>query len=117
MIKISIKIVYMKKKEILIILFALLTVAVACKKEIETEPVRFFRPVSAAPLVSDTNAILASWLKIKGASSYTVQVSRDTFRTIEKSMDVADTGSALVTDLQWDKLYQVQVRANAVDTA
>ncbi len=96
----------MKKKEILILLLALITVAVACKKESELEKVRFFRPVSAAALVADSNAILVSWLKIQGVESYTVQVSRDTFTTIDKSVNVQDTSSTLVVDLQWDKLYQ-----------
>jgi hypothetical protein len=107
----------MKKKEIIIILLALLSVFVACKKENDLGQVRFFRPVGAAALVADSNAILASWLKIQGASSYTIQVSRDTFRTIDQSVVVSDTGRVLVKDLQWDKLYQVQVRANAADTA
>lgn len=107
----------MKKKEIVILLLALVSVVVACKKENDVEMVRFFRPVSAAALESDTNAIFVSWLKIQGVASYTVQVSRDTFRTIEKSVNVKDSGSTLVTDLQWDKLYQVQIRANADDTA
>lgn len=107
----------MKNKNIAIIIFALVAQVAACKKDTDLAAVRFFRPVSATALVADSNAILASWLKIQGAVSYTVQVSRDTFRTIDISMDVADTGAALVKDLQWDKLYQVQVKANAPDTA
>ncbi len=107
----------MKKKNIAIILFALVVIVAACKKETDIETVRFFRPVSGAALVADSNAILASWLKIQGAASYTVQVSRDTFRTIDATMDVVDTGMALIPNLQWDKFYQVQVKANAPDTA
>ncbi len=74
------------------------------------------RPVSAGSLVADSNAILASWFKIKNVSLYTLQVSRDTFRTLDISMNVTDTGSVLVKNLQWDKLYQVQVKAIATDT-
>jgi hypothetical protein len=107
----------MKNKNIAIVLFALIAVIAACKKDTDLTPVRYFRPVSAAPLVADSNAIFASWLKIQGVTSYTVQVSRDTFRTTDVSVNVADTGSALVTNLLWDKLYQVRVKANATDTS
>ncbi|MEO7313163.1 MAG: DUF5123 domain-containing protein [Chitinophagaceae bacterium] len=107
----------MKKRQIIILLFASLLVAVACKKkEVET-PVRLFRPVSAGTLVADSNAILASWQQIKGTVNYTLQVSRDTFRTIDVSVTVADTGTVLVKNLKWDQLYQVQVKGNASDTA
>ena len=107
----------MKKKEIVILLFASLIFFVSCKKDPETfDPVRLFRPVSAGSLVADSNAIFASWLKIQGAASYTLQVSRDTFRTIDVSVNLTDTGSFLVKNLKWDQLYQVQVKANATDT-
>ncbi|MEO6732937.1 MAG: DUF4957 domain-containing protein [Ferruginibacter sp.] len=106
----------MKKSQIVIILFAALIVAAGCKKEQTEEPSRLFRPVIAGSLVADSNAILASWFKIKNVSLYTLQVSRDSFRTIDVSMNVKDTGTVLVKNLQWDKLYYVQVKAIATDT-
>lgn len=106
----------MKKKEIVIIFLSILVVAAGCKKDEADIPTRLFRPAVGAALVADSNAILASWLKIKDAAGYTLQVSRDTFKTIDVSVNVKDTGNALVTNLQWDKLYQVQVKANAGDT-
>ncbi len=106
----------MKKKEIVIILLSCLFFAVACKKETTEDPTRLFRPVPNGTLVADSNKILASWLEIKDAASYTLQVSRDTFRTIDVSMNLKDTGMVVIRNLQWDKLYQVQVKANAADT-
>ena len=106
----------MKKKEIVIILFASLMFVVACKKTETETPVRLFRPVIAGSLVADSNAILAGWQKIKGSISYTLQVSHDTFLTVDVSVNVVDTGIVLVKNLQWDRLYQVQVKANAADT-
>lgn len=107
----------MKNKTIIKILFICLVIAAGCKKNEIDEPTRLFRPVANGSLVADSNAILASWLEIKDAASYTLQVSRDTFKTIDVSAIVKDTGSFLVKDLQWDKLYQVQIKANAADTS
>ncbi|MES2772797.1 MAG: DUF5123 domain-containing protein [Bacteroidota bacterium] len=106
----------MKKRHIIILLFASLMVAVACKKKEVDTPTRLFRPVVAGTLVADSNAILAAWQQIKGTVSYTLQVSRDTFKTIDVTQTVSDTGTVLVKNLKWDQLYQVQVKANAADT-
>ncbi|MCW3091705.1 MAG: hypothetical protein JWP81_2774 [Ferruginibacter sp.] len=106
----------MKKKELLIIFLTIMVVVAGCKKDEVDIPSRLFRPAVGAALVADSNAILASWLKITDAASYTLQVSRDSFRTIDVTMNVKDTGIVLVKNLQWDKLYQVQVKANAGDT-
>src|SRR5687767_8835453 len=100
-------------------LFILMTAAMlwgACKKTDNLQQVRLFRPVIAGELVADSNAILVSWQAIKAATSYTVQLSRDTFRTIDVSMKVVDTNKVLIQNLKWDQLYQVQVRAEAADT-
>lgn len=98
------------------LLTALLFVT-ACKKEEVPAPTRLFRPVASNPLISEANFILASWTAIKGTTSYTLQVSRDTFRTIDRSIEVKDTSTYLIEGLKWDQLYQVQVRANAADSA
>jgi hypothetical protein len=88
---------------------------VACKKDKTFEQVRLFRPVVKDALESNGNWIRASWQPIKDAKSYTVQLSRDTFRTIAKSVDL-DTTVYLFENLEWNKMYQVQVRANAADS-
>jgi hypothetical protein len=102
------------------IIFALsitvLTLA-ACKKTEELQgPNRLFRPVLKEDLKSDGNWIEASWEPIKGATSYTVQLSKDSFRTVVASATV-DTSYYVFDNLKWEQLYQVQVRANAQDTA
>ena len=74
-----------------------------------------FRPVIKDALLSEGNWIKASWQPIKEAESYTVQLSHDTFRTIIRSVTL-DTNVYLFENLDWDRLYQVQVRANASDT-
>jgi hypothetical protein len=87
----------------------------ACKKTETLEQVRLFRPVTQDALLSEGNWIKASWHPIKEAQSYTAQLSRDTFRTILRTVTL-DTNVYTFDNLDWDKLYQVQVRANAADT-
>lgn len=87
----------------------------SCKKD-DLRPSRLFRPVSAGDLTADSNTIMASWQKIGGATSYVVEVSRDTFRTIDLSLSV-DSNEAVVKKLLFNQLYQVQVKAVAPDTA
>ena len=106
----------MKKKELVITFLSILILAAGCKKDEADIPTRLFRPAVGSALVADSNAILATWLQIKDAAGYTLQVSRDTFKTIDVSINVKDSGTVLVKNLQWDKLYQVQVKANARDT-
>ncbi|WP_316814155.1 DUF5123 domain-containing protein [Pedobacter heparinus] len=89
----------------------------SCNKEEELgEAPRLFRPTVKGELISTGNFIEASWQKVKSASSYTVQISRDTFKTIDRSINV-DSASLLIEELKWDQLYQLQVRANAPDSA
>jgi len=87
----------------------------ACKKTETLEEVRLFRPVTKDSLLSEGNWIKASWHPIQEAESYTVQLSRDNFSTIIQSVKL-DTNVYMFENLDWDKLYQVQVRANATDT-
>ena len=118
---------------------AILVIA-ACKKvEDPGEAPRLFRPVLKEALASEaaefqTQArskakressrsststrqwIKASWQAVKGADSYTAQISTDTFKTIAATL-VVDTNYVLFENLKWEKLYQVQVKANAKDTS
>lgn len=97
---------------------AMLTVT-ACKKTgLQTEdggPDRLFRPTISGSLQSDGNYITAAWQKVTGAVSYTVQLSRDTFKTIDQKYTI-DSATITFLNLYWDKLYQLQIRANAADT-
>jgi hypothetical protein len=95
---------------------AIIMVLASCKKDDLPEAPRLFRPVVAKDgLMSEGNWISAAWQGINGAASYTVQISRDTFRTIDVTMTV-DSNYAMFENLSWNQLYQIQVRANAQDT-
>ncbi|WP_165958032.1 DUF5123 domain-containing protein [Segetibacter sp. 3557_3] len=88
---------------------------VACRKADVPEPARLFRPVIAGQLSVEMNNIAVGWQLIKGSTSYTLQLSRDTFKTIDVSKELT-VGVDTVRNLQYDKLYQVRVRANAGDS-
>ncbi|CAN5720520.1 DUF4957 domain-containing protein [soil metagenome] len=104
-------------KNIFFTVIILSTVMIACKKTDDLgEAPRLFRPVLKDPLESNGNWIKASWQAIKGSASYTAQVSRDSFKTIAATI-TADTNYVLFENLAYDKLYQVQVTANATDPA
>lgn len=95
----------------------LMAIVCSCKKEDDLgEAPRLFRPVIKGTLETTGNFIQASWQDVKSAESYTLQLSRDTFKTIDRSVKI-DSAKALVEELQWDKLYQVQVRANHADSS
>lgn len=103
-------------KKLIYISAMLLLVMAACKKAEDLgQAPRLFRPVLKEALTSEGNWIKASWQAVKGAKSYTAQISTDTFKTITASITV-DTNVVLFDNLKWEKLYQVQVRANAADS-
>ena len=104
------------KKTVYIYALLLLFVSACTKIEELGEAPRLFRPVLKESLLADGNWIKASWQPVKGASSYTAQISTDTFKTIAATLKV-DSNVALFENLKWEKLYQVQVRANAMDTS
>ena len=105
--------IYMRK--LLLAFVAFLMVISACKKTDDLGQSRLFRPVNKEPLVSEGNWVLASWQAIKGAQSYTVQISKDTFKTILVSRTI-DTSAYLFEGLEWNRRYQVQVKANSADS-
>lgn len=102
----------------LVVLFATAFMFTACIKDKQAEggaPDRLFRPTVKGTLKADGNYIAATWEKVATAVSYTVQLSKDTFKTIDRTVTV-DTTAVLLQNLLWDKLYQLQVRANAPDS-
>ena len=92
----------------------------ACKKTglgvEDSVPDRLFRPTISSSLVADGNWVTASWEKIKGADSYSAQISVDSFKTITRTIIIKDTNIVTFDSLKWSQLYQVQIRANALDT-
>ena len=104
-------------RKIIFALSIVIFILAACKKtEPLTGPDRLFRPVLKDALQSDGNWIAVSWEPIKDAASYTVELSKDSFRTILSSATV-DTTYHLFDNLKWEQLYQVQVKANAKDSS
>lgn len=88
----------------------------ACKKATDLEMPRLFRPQLSGSLTADSNTIVAAWQNVSGATAYQLQLSRDTFRTVDLSITL-DTNVAVVKQLLFNQLYQLQVRAIAADTS
>lgn len=103
------------RKILFILTVAALCVFTACQKNEDLVMPRLFKPMKAEELSADSNTIVASWLKVADARSYEVQLSRDTFKTIDVSMTL-DTNVAVIKKLLFNQLYQVQVKAVAPDT-
>jgi hypothetical protein len=91
--------------------------AAACKKSESLSGVadRLFRPVLRAALLAPDNSVDAQWQKIDGAVHYAVQLSRDTFKTVDATLTI-DSNRYVFTGLKWSQAYQVQVKAIAADT-
>lgn len=93
----------------------------ACEKDPVYEKTRLFRPVLNQELMAEGNAIIVNMGKIKEAVSYTLEVSRDTFATIDYTFD-SDTNYVVIDNtvlngesLLWNTLYQIRVTAHAAD--
>ncbi|MCB0531115.1 MAG: DUF4957 domain-containing protein [Lewinellaceae bacterium] len=93
----------------------------ACEKDTVYEKTRLFRPVLNQELMAEGNAIIVNMGKIKEAVSYTLEVSRDTFATLDYTFD-SDTNYVVIDNtvlngesLLWNTLYQVRVTAHAAD--
>ena len=93
----------------------LVFVIASCKKTEDTPASRLFRPVVSGQLQADSNTIMAAWQLIKGAKSYQFELSRDTFKTIDIHLDL-DTNAVVIKNLNFNQLYQIQVKAIAPDT-
>jgi hypothetical protein len=105
---------FMKFKHIFLLSFISTILIYSCKKEEASEAVRLFRPPTGQ-MSTLNNSIAVQWQDIKGASSYILQVSRDTFKTIDYSFNL-DTNAFVVPNLKWNQAYQLQVKAVAEDT-
>ena len=70
---------------------------------------RLFRP-SSTVLSSDGNWILAQWDLNTEATYYQLELSRDSFATIDRT-DTTSKGFFLIQDVNWDQTYQVRIKA------
>ncbi len=106
-----------KLNKILFVISAMvltLGIFVSCDPDDVLDPApRLFRP-STTVLESGGNWIAAEWSKIVGATSYELQLSRDSFQTIDKSAETS-MGTYLFEDLEWDVTYQVRIRCLGED--
>lgn len=95
-----------------ILLFGLFFV-VACEKEMKLEEApRLFRPVVSGEITGSGNWLSASWTKVKGAKSYTAEISVDSFKTVVKSLQI-ENNSVVFENLEWLKFYRIRVKANS----
>lgn len=94
----------------------------ACKPEEEiTAATRLFRPVLNKELSAKNNTIIVNMANIKAAVGYTVEVSRDTFKTVDYKIEV-DTNYVVLDQtllkgesLFWNTQYQIRATAHAAD--
>ena len=108
----------------LLIFFAASVWLLSCKDEEEVYPeTRLFQPVLNNDLSKDGNSIIIDMAKMKKAVSYTIELSRDTFKTVEYTLETEQTyvviDDALLGDapLLWNTLYQVRATAHAGNAA
>ncbi|UCS92868.1 DUF5123 domain-containing protein [Echinicola marina] len=93
----------------------------SCEEDDEMfERTRLFRPVLTEDLFSEANTIIVNMGKMKEAISYTLEVSRDTFKTTDYVIET-DTSYVVINEelvgetLFWNTLYQVRAIAHADD--
>jgi len=93
----------------------------SCDEEKIYPETRLFRPVLNQDLQAVGNTIVVNMGNLKKAVSYTVEVSRDTFKTIDYTIQ-SDTSQFVINDellngdpLFWATLYQLRAVAHAED--
>lgn len=106
----------------LLVIFAGVLMFSACEKDDEAfQRTRLFRPVlSQEGLTSERNTIIVNLGAFKDAESYTIEVSRDTFQTVDYTIET-DTNYVVINEelvgeeLLWDAIYQIRAQAHADD--
>lgn len=90
----------------------------SCKKDKElSNPPRVFRPVfTLVGTTAGSNIIVAKWTNITAATSFTVALSTDSFKTIYRSV-VTDSSAYTFENVDWDREYQIRIRSNSKDSA
>lgn len=105
------------------VLFLCLSVVLfnACQEDEQIfEKTRLFRPVLSDKLTAEGNVITVNMGKLKEAIGYTLEVSRDTFKTIDYTIKT-DTNYVKIDEdlvgegLYWNTLYQIRATAHAED--
>jgi hypothetical protein len=111
-----------KKLNIFSILFSVAASSAffwACDDEDVYPETRLFRPVLTEDLRAEGNTIIVNMGSMKRAVSYTLEISRDTFKTIDYTLQ-SDTSYIVLNDeslnndpLFWNTLYQIRATAHA----
>lgn len=87
----------------------------SCKKEwkaeLDGDAPRLFRPVIKSLQVPLGNYIDITWYENIQTNKYLVELSVDSFKTVSKTVEVADTTGVSIQDLLWEQLYQIRVTA------
>lgn len=100
--------------KILLLLVGVLIFVSCSENEDMIKQTRLFRPVLNKNLSSIDNTIIVDMAKMKEAVLYKVEVSRDTFKTIVKTIEGPEN-SVVFDDLVWNALYQVRATAFAAN--
>lgn len=112
------KILNLKIYGLFVALFAGILLLSGCEEEQTYAKTRLFRPVLNEELMAEFNTIIVNMGNIKEAVSYTIEVSRDTFATIDYTIET-DTHYVVINEellgeeLLWNTLYQVRATAHA----
>ena len=102
----------------LLLLCLIFTMFIGCNKDDEQnfEKTRLFRPVLNEDLFAEGNTIIVNMGNLKQAIGYVIEVSRDTFATIDYTIQ-SDTSYVKIDEntvgeeLFWNTLYQVRATA------
>ncbi len=115
------KLINNKFKGILLLFVLGLVIAYSCKEDEDTSvEFRLFQPVLNEELSSVNNSIIVNMGKMKRANGYAIEVSRDSFKTVDYSFQV-DTNYFVIDEaltgeeLLWFTIYQVQATAISED--
>jgi hypothetical protein len=107
---------YLKFKNIVKVLAVLAVFSVGCDNEDELPQVRLFRPLIEADASVD-NQLTINWASIKGSEGYTAEISRDSFATIDKTLEANATASSLTFDgLLGAQGYFIRIMAKAASS-
>lgn len=82
----------------------------SCSEDILYPQNRLFQPVLNKDLSTNLNTITVNMAALKNAVYYKVEVSRDTFKTVVKSID-SPLNLLTIDKLLWNTLYQVRATA------
>lgn len=107
--------------KVLLLLVAGFSALLSCEKEEVFPQTRLFRPILNEELKAELNTIIINMGNIKDATSYTITISRDTFKSVDYTIE-SDTNYVVVDQnllkgdqLFWNTLYQVRAVAHSSD--